>query len=169
MAEPKKVNVVLIEESSKWYKEMRKLIKENHPHLTDAKIALFWQHGWAEDADGKLVLGRASKANDLNRALHEHDFAIELNHEVFNSSNWTIEQARALIDHELTHCEVKRDSDGAIVTDEQGRTVYRIRKHDIEEFRDVVARHGLYKGDLEKFAESIREDERRPLLKTVMA
>lgn len=37
------------------------------------------------------------------------------------------------------------------------------RKHDIEEFRDVVARHGCYKKDLDNFAEALLEKHANPL------
>lgn len=40
-------------------------------------------------------------------------------------------------------------------TDEYGRSVWRTRKHDIEEFHAVIERHGCYKKDLEKFAEAL--------------
>ena len=57
------------------------------------------------------------------------------------------------------------DTNGEPKQDEQGRTVYRIRRHDIEEFQDVVARHGLYTGKLEEFAAAAINDAKRPILK----
>jgi hypothetical protein len=69
-----------------------------------------------------------------------------------------------VIDHELCHAQVSMDSNGEPKTDENGRTVYRTRKHDIEEFKEVVARHGLYKSDVESFAKAILADADRPLL-----
>jgi len=39
--------------------------------------------------------------------------------------------------------------------DERIRPIWRTRGHDIEEFRAVVARHGTYKRDLERFAEAL--------------
>mgnify|MGYP001601445371 CR=1 FL=1 len=37
-----------------------------------------------------------------------------------------------------------------------GRQIYRIRKHDLEEFADVVERYGTYKRDLELFPMALR-------------
>jgi hypothetical protein len=44
------------------------------------------------------------------------------------------------------------------VRDERSRKCYRVRKHDIEEFSDVVARYGTYKRDLEMFAAALFDD-----------
>ena len=54
------------------------------------------------------------------------------------------------------HAARKYDDKGEPVIDERGRPVYRMRKHDIEEFADVVARYGCYKADLESFAAALR-------------
>ena len=42
--------------------------------------------------------------------------------------------------------------------------MWRIRKHDLEEFREIVARHGTWKGDIEKFAEALLAKKNEPLL-----
>ncbi|MCC6358084.1 MAG: hypothetical protein IT450_05025 [Phycisphaerales bacterium] len=168
MSKPKPVNVQFIapEEKPSLYAMMRELITKYHKHLEAAKIALFWRYGWKGDADDRLVLGQASKASDVDRELHDYDFVIQLNHEVCNSGEWSDRQTEALLDHELSHCEAKRDDKtGQFVFDDKNRVVWRMRKHDIEEFRDIVTRHGLYKADLEAFAESIREAAEKPLLK----
>jgi hypothetical protein len=48
--------------------------------------------------------------------------------------------------------------------DERGRNVWRVRKHDIEEFQAIVERHGCYKRDLENFAKSLLKKTETPLL-----
>ncbi len=54
------------------------------------------------------------------------------------------------------HAEVRLNKYGEPATDERGRRVYRIRKHDLEEFRAIVERYGCYKRDLEDFAVVLR-------------
>ncbi len=54
------------------------------------------------------------------------------------------------------------DKDGARY-DERGRRVFRTRKHDIEEFRCIVERHGCYKTDLVAFAQAIVDKRKAPL------
>lgn len=166
----KKVNVKLVgrEHAGRVlavYEIMESLVKKHHTHLADAKIAIAWRYGWKANTDGRVTLGQAKKGSDLDRELHGYDFVILLNHEAVNGGTLKQPQLKALLDHQLCHCEISKDQNGEPKIDENGRTVYRIRKHDIEEFREVVARHGLWMGDLEEFAAAIKEKEDRPLLK----
>ena len=57
----------------------------------------------------------------------------------------------------------KGDKDGFKKRDERDRIVWRTRKHDIEEFFDVVRRHGCYKRDLVAFAEALMKKKIAPL------
>ena len=146
------------------YKIMEDLVAKHHSHLADAKIAMAWRFGKGPDPDGRLWLGQAKKGSDLDRALHGFDFVILLNHEIWNSAEFAEEHMIALIDHELCHCERAVDADGIPKIDELDRPVYRIRKHDVEEFIDVVNRHGIWKDDIRKLAEAAQEAKDRPLL-----
>ena len=143
---------------------MEKLVTDHHSHLKDAKIAIAWRFGWSQDADGRLRLGQAKKGSDLDRELHHFDFVLLFNHEAWNKGGLKQGQKVALVDHELCHCEVSVDTDGEPKVDEEGRTVYRVRKHDIEEFLDVVNRHGCYTNELAKLAQAGIKDADRPLL-----
>ena len=150
---PKKVPYILLSQSQ-WpqvFEVMNDLVETVHRHLTNARIALAWHVSLKPDVDGKLILGKAKKASDLDRELAPYDFVIVLNSDFWNDTETNDAQRKALMDHELSHCEVARDEDGDEKTDEKGRTVYRMRKHDIEEFTGVVLRNGIYKGDLEAF------------------
>ena len=163
----KAVTVKLLEEQhggkqTAAYRIMDELIDAHHSHLQDAKIAIAWRFGWKADPDGICRLGQAKKGSDLDRELHGYDFVILLHHEAWNKVLSEAQQ-KALMDHELCHCEVSKDSNGEPKVDERGRTVFRIRKHDIEEFREVVSRHGCYKADLEEFVAAARQED-RPLL-----
>lgn len=156
---PKKIPYRLIPNdgtTKPMYRMMSDLIHEHHSHLRDAKIALAWHAGWKADVDGRVVLGRCKRASDLDRQLSEFDFVIILNREFWTAPEVTIEQKQALLDHELCHAEVVIDpTSDEPHEDESGRTVYRIRRHDIEEFSEIVERHGCYKKDLEQFAAAL--------------
>lgn len=111
------------------------------------------------DRDARLTLGWAKKESDLDRektkgrgGKEPHDFTVALNYDAWQRFGEA--QRAALMDHELMHCQVAVDEDGEERRDALGRVVCRVRGHDIEEFRDVVSRHGLWKEDLEKFARS---------------
>lgn len=146
------------------YRIMEELIENHHQNLKDVKIVIAWRFGWSANADGLMTMGRAKKCTDLDRQLADFDFVLLLNHEAWNKGGLSEKQRAALIDHELCHCEVTMDSNGEPKYNEDGRLVCRIRKHDIEEFQDVVARHGCYTHDLAEFANKSIKDSDRPLL-----
>lgn len=156
---PKKVNYQFIPRDSDigrtMYPLLDQLVEAHHNELIDARIALAWGLAWKPDVDGRVTLGMCKKATDLDRELAAFDFVIILRKEFWQSLRVTAQQRAALLDHELMHACVKYDEAGQPVVDERGRTVYRVRKHDLEEFAAIVERHGLWKKDLETFAAAL--------------
>ncbi len=146
---------------------MRDLVRQYHPHLVEARIALAWQDGIKADKDDHLMLGNCRKASDLNRELAEWDFVIVLNREAWN--DFGDKQRLVLLDHELMHAADDCDEDGEQKQDERGRLVWRMRGHDIEEFHDIVKRHGAWKKDLETFAKALAEKAKAPLFSGIEA
>lgn len=169
----KTVNYERIDSDHWLYDLMQTIIGKHHSDLAEAKIGLFWKLGWNADADGRQTLGKCCKISEQTKEMlgeeADLDFAILLNKEVVNSPEWSREQTKALLDHELCHAAPAMDdkNEGEQKQDERGRLLWRIRKHDIEEFREIVHRHGCYKEDLEAFAETIRQNNQAPLLKAV--
>lgn len=149
----KRVNYVLVKpdtvEGKPIYDLMNRTIEEHHEELTNAKIAIAWNLAWKPDADGHVILGKCKKASDLDREFSPYDFVILLRKEFWQHSQTTDAQRAALIDHELCHASVRLDADHEPKRDERGRVIYRMRKHDIEEFSEILMRHGCYKRDLE--------------------
>lgn len=157
---PKKLAYELIDKSSAigppMYLLLSDLVCEHHPELRDARIALAWALSWKPDVDGKVTIGKCKKASDLDRELAAFDFVILLSKAFWTDLRVDENARRALLDHELHHATVKYDESGEPVFDERGRIVYRLRKHDIEEFTGIVQRYGTYKRDLEEFAAALR-------------
>jgi hypothetical protein len=133
------------------YALLESLIDAHHEDLHDARIALAWCTSWKPDVDGRVTLGKCVKASDLHRELAPYDFVILLGRDFFEDPLVTSQQARALIYHELMHAAVKYDARGEPDVDARGRTKYRIRKHDLEEFSAIAARYGCWKKDIEDF------------------
>lgn len=161
-AKPKKLAYELIRDEPggvgrQAYFMLRELIRQHRTDLLEARIALAWAMSWKPDADGRVTIGKCRKASDLDRELMEYDFIILLSKSFWLDLKVTDEQRRALLDHELMHAAVKIGENGEPEEDAKGRTVYRIRKHDIEEFADTVRRHGIYRGDLDDFAAALRQ------------
>lgn len=168
----KKVNIQVIDrkkgETAVLYKMLDQLVAEHHDHLRQARIAIAWKHGWRADSDGRLKLGQARKTGPVDHELHEYDFVVLLNYEVFGKDfdPKELERLWPLLDHELMHCQVSKHADDTVKTDEKDRPVWRVRGHDIEEFTDIVERHGVsWRPELEQFIEAASEKRDKPLLK----
>lgn len=140
------------------YALLRELVHAHHREIAAAKIALAWNLTWQPDADGRVILGQCRKVSDLEREVFElsgFDFVIILRREFWNDLCVTQDQRRALLDHELCHATVAMDDHGEPLEDERGRIVYRLRKHDLEEFSEIADRYGCWKRDIEQFARSL--------------
>jgi hypothetical protein len=136
------------------YYMMEKIRKRHHHHTRKAKIALAWRTALKPDTDGHLLLGQCVKASDLQRELSEYDFVILLNKEVWEDKTFGHKRQKALLDHELCHVgQVYRK--GKRLKNDHGKYVFRTRKHDVEEFSEIVDRHGIWKHDLELFAKAL--------------
>lgn len=128
-----------------------RLIEQFHEHLGGARI-LYLFTNQERTRNLRTVLGTAQKLPALQKFLSSgaeedvvegYDFLILL-----SSDEWRRlgqDQRVALVDHELCHCWA--DENGA----------WKIRGHDLEEFHDIVARHGLWKQDVKVFGEVVRQ------------
>lgn len=163
MAE-KRPNFTLVERNDQAYRLLTRAINKWHDELLEARIVLAWRCNWEHNSDGHLVLGMCVRASELQKELAAYDFVILLNREVWEATDFTHDKKMALLDHELCHAAPSiSEDDGAQKLDSKGRLQWRIRQHDIEEFRGVVERHGCYKADLERFATALLKKERELL------
>ena len=145
------------------YPLLRELVANERSDLVEAEIALAWRVGWKADKDGLMPLGKCKKAADLEKEFHTYDFVIILNAEAWKKLSAV--QRRALVHHELMHAAVSEDKEsGEVKRDAKGRPVFRIRKHDLEEFRDIVTKYGCYKADIEAFVNAAMSGPKAPTL-----
>jgi hypothetical protein len=157
----KKVNYILIEKGEEPYQVLAEAMVF-HDDLCGARIAMAWRIRNKADPDGHIVLGKCVKVSDLNKEFADFDFIIVLNKEYW--LEFDDKQKLALVDHELCHAAPKvSDETGEHIHDERGRKVWRIAKHDLEEFLGIVRRHGCWKRDLERFAEAIEKKRKSPV------
>ena len=145
------------------YKLMAEIRKAHHPDIKEAKIVLAWQKGIKADKDGHVMLGKCIKIGDLQKELADWDFVITLNFEVWQSKEFDKDKKMALLDHELMHADEALDKNGEPKVDAKGRRTWRIRSHDVEEFSAIIERHGIWKRDLERFAEAIMKTKQKSL------
>lgn len=143
------------------YTVLDNLVKAHRPDLADAKIAVAWRYGWKRNKDGQIVLGKCKKASDLDKQFHDMDFVIILNFEAW-TEKLTPDQRTALMHHELEHAAISEDQNGNPKKDARGRQMYRVRKHDLEEFRSIVKEYGCYKSDIEDFVRTAMTGKKPP-------
>jgi hypothetical protein len=127
------------------------LIEAHHTHLISAKIVYLSTTAKRKKCD-RVRLGSAQKASGLLKwSLAEAgtpaDFIILISQ---GDWQWLPETHRvALVDHELAHC-------WRFVTD-KGRESWGLRGHDVEEFTEIIARHGLWRREHEELASVVRQ------------
>lgn len=123
-----------------------KMIPAYHGHLESARIRyLFTTKDMKKHGD--VVLGKAKTAGSLVKFFGQCDFVL-----VLALKEWSEADAKtreALVDHELCHCSFK--------VSEKGVQSWALRGHDIEEFREVIDRRGLWSSASEKFVETVRQ------------
>jgi len=170
-----------LEQDSPAYQIARELISRYHHHLAEAKIVLYASDKNKVKCN-KVTCAEASKASSKMKASTNADFTITLFMTPWSDLNG--DQKKACMDHELTHCGVHyepvteqvgtaRRSGRArtkVVRDEYGRVQYtdtikrdtetgepkwRLYPHDLEEFRDIVQRHGIWDESIQSFKEAL--------------
>lgn len=133
-----------------------KLIAEHHPHLADVKIRYVFRDK-AASSKGRAVLGKARRISGLNAHLvglvgrnhvdgEVNFFVVEI-----ASNTWRQldeKQRVALVDHELCHLDIEEPEDAT-----KDRKLV-LRGHDVEEFTEIVQRHGLWKADVEELVKA---------------
>lgn len=127
------------------------IIAEHHPHLATASILYVMRYpSWK--SKGNPVGGCARLATPFDRAALDDKalaFVITLNAEEWE--RLPLPTQTALLDHELCHCEYDFNKE----SDDDPLAAYCIVGHDVEEFGDVIERHGLWTNDLQQFADEV--------------
>jgi hypothetical protein len=134
------------------------LYNVEHDHLNSAHIGLLWTSapnmrqmrvivGTAETGNppnslsGKWAKARWSQQTREWFGSNDLDFIITLSAPYFAGAS-EAEQC-AIIEHELYHCAQRLDDFGLPKFRKDGRPVFGIRGHDVEEFVGVVRRYGV--------------------------
>jgi hypothetical protein len=158
------------EESAEVRKVAERLIDEHHPHLQDAKnlIGYYIRYGTSDWA------GKAKKCTAFERHVTGKYMFVFINDDAWRSLHEP--QQKALVDHELCHFTRTRTeiidpetkmwkSDWAEADDPAN---WSIREHDVEEFSDVIRRHGLWERGIEQFAAAVRQTDYQMTFDDVM-
>jgi hypothetical protein len=124
----------------------QEIIDNHHPGLVNARIGLLFRSK-AIKGNGRKVLGAASKVGARWQPVLDEplDFIIWLAADAW-LDELTLAQQKALLDHELCHCYFDPFTGEA-----------KLRSHDVEEFVEVIERHGLWEPALERVAEAVKQ------------
>jgi hypothetical protein len=117
------------------------IIEAHRPELMGVKIAYVFRDE-ASVSHGKVIVGKCYKVGPRDIVLHGFDFVVEIAQDVWAEATADFQQA--LMDHELGHI-------GLDGLDDDGMPKYYLRRHDIEEFSEILSRHGAYHGALMTF------------------
>lgn len=128
---------------------------EDHQPLLDAKLKIDFMFAYADvdektgeptnnalSKNGVRALGIARKLSLKDRAMGRGDAEISLDHDYWDHAS--IEERRAILDHELHHFAVKMNPQGVVKRDDLNRPKLEIRHHDHDfGWFDIIAkRHG---------------------------
>ena len=122
------------------------VIPKWHQELSDCSIC-FLLDTENMRAKGKYILAKAQKVPVIWRHLTGHDLVIVISGPAWGKA--TDAQKLALLDHECCHIVREEDDDGV--------ASYVLVGHDIEEFNDVVRRHGKWLADIDLFVEAVQQ------------
>ena len=141
------------------------ILPKYHHGLINAKIGFLFKNKEIMQK-GKNVVGTAEKCGAKTKAVSLYqaedgeealDFILTFAYPTWK--NLTDIQKYAVVDHELSHCQVESN-------ESTGETKTKIISHDVEEFSSIVRRHGLWQGNLEIFgqiaADACIEDDEAP-------
>lgn len=137
------------EASSSVIKFAENLIENFHPILKEARIAFVFREK-AQKQGERYILGQCTKVPEKFQPYLEYDYIIWLSEEDYAEMDDL--RREALIDHELCHCKFS------------GQTgTWGIRPHDIQEFSDVIERHGIWSPDIRRIKSAIEKYEAQTL------
>lgn len=142
-AAPKEIIIAPLPEAERIASD---LILVHHKHLADARIDYLSTTAKRKKCD-RVRLGSAQKIAGLTayyakQSGQKYDFVIVISE---GDWKWLPEAHRqALVDHELAHCWRQ--------VDDKGRERWTIRGHDVEEFTEIIARHGLWRREHQEMA-----------------
>ena len=133
-----------------WHLEEAKLLAEEkvlpnwHPELKGYAIAYIGKPKLGTRA-GKSIMAKIRRASPLESFLSGFEIVLMIDTDTWE--NLEIPQRTALLDHEFCHVTVELDK--------AGNEKLVMVGHDLEEFGDVVRRHGVWLPDIGQFAQQL--------------
>lgn len=143
------------------------LIPKFHRHLVGVRVDyLFCEK--TPSRGGKDVWGSMRKVTSLSaylgaekrdreRGVNDPFFVMTISQPVWDKLN--TKDRTALVDHELCH--------GFVDVDDEGVSQLTTVGHDVEEFKCIIERHGLWRPNLQEFADTATTSKDKKVKKEV--
>lgn len=151
---PKKVTYEFIDRQSDVgrpiYALVSKLVDAHHEDLRDARIAIAWATAWRMDQDGFIVTVKITRASDLDREIAPYDLVMQINRDWYYRPSTTAHLQRVQLDKALQSVARRHDSNGEPAHDERLRPIYRSVKPDVQEYKVIIERYGIFSSDIER-------------------
>ena len=128
-------------ESDKIREIALELIEDHHKNLKEADIIYLLKEKPSK-SNGKIIFGKAIKPGSRYKYLTKCDFIIEVAQIAFDDLNE--KSLKALVDHELSHCDC---------LDGKFKTI----SHDFTGFFDNLNRHGFWSRELQNLKRRIEQ------------
>lgn len=118
------------------------LLDAFHGLVHNRRFACLWVENLVSGGETKLAT--ATRASNVIRHIGQVDFILKFNWTAWQRLSGF--QRAALVDHELQHCSFDLEKNAAVIV-----------PHDIEEFGAIVRRWGLWRPDLVRFADDVKQ------------
>ena len=150
---------IFFEQSSEVKKIAEQIIDEVRPELSDSKglIGYYFREGSMNCA------AKVKKASAFERFVTGYFFLLFVDRDRW--ADFLPDGKLALIDHELMHIKRKPEErmEGEEVVkgwaDSADPASWEIRGHDVEDFADILARHGLWNDSSKLYVESYKDNQ----------
>lgn len=127
------------------------LMKTVHNRLKELKIKCLFKEGPPLQQKGVLLYARVKKVFGLLKYFTDSDFIIEISFDLWKNLNKDAQMA--VIDHELCHI--------VLINRKDGEPKWILQPHDIEEFYEVLERHGCYLKGMERLLSTLKSGKRK--------
>ena len=119
-------------------KRVKRIMLEYHKWILDMDIPY---RVLISEGDKSPRIAFVASLNGVNGFYSQAKFHIAVSKEKWAELN--SEQKEFVIDHELTHLRLRMKKGGEVATDHEGLPRIMIRRHDIEDFTEVIKRRGI--------------------------
>jgi hypothetical protein len=124
------------------YQRLNRIIAQHHPDLAECRFLILFHIDVKADKDNRLRLAWVQTMNEESALISGKDVKLTINKQFWIAPETLESDQDMVLDHECCHIRPDTNEEGEQKTDERGRKLYRMRGHEVEEFVEIIERHG---------------------------